>query len=78
METPLTFEYDNIGDTLYIRKVPPYPQQPTEQLEYNVSVRLNPATRQVEGLEILFFTKWLLKNTSLHNLTELFSRPIAA
>ncbi|HWB54838.1 MAG TPA: hypothetical protein VG722_11620, partial [Tepidisphaeraceae bacterium] len=74
----LKFEYDEIGDILYIRKVPPYSEQETEPLEYNVYARLNPSTREVESVEILFFTKWILKNTSMRNLAELFSTPLAA
>jgi hypothetical protein len=35
METRLTFDYDDVGDILYINKVPPYPEQESEQLAYN-------------------------------------------
>jgi hypothetical protein len=53
METPLTFDYDEVGDILYISKVPPYPGQETEQLAYNVVARRNPDTGAVENLEVL-------------------------
>jgi hypothetical protein len=79
METPLTFEYDEAGDILYISKVPPYPQQETEQLAYNVAARRNPRTGAVESLEILFFTRWLLKGgRQLSGLQELFAEPGAS
>ena len=80
METPLSFEYDEVGDILYISKVPPYPEQETEQLAYNVAARRNPRTSAVENLEILFFTRWLLKDgrQQFHGLGELFAEPGAA
>jgi hypothetical protein len=80
METPLTFEYDEVGDILYINKVPPYPEQETEQLAYNVAARRNPHTGVVETLEVLFFTRWLLKDgqQQFSGLGELFAEPGAA
>jgi hypothetical protein len=80
METPLTFEYDEVGDILYINKVRPYPEQDTDQLTYNVTARRNPRTDAVENLEILFFTRWLLKDGSQHfgGLGELFAEPASA
>jgi hypothetical protein len=61
MEASLTFEYDEAGDILYINKVAPYPEQETEQLAYNMLARRNPRTQAIENLEILFFTRWLVK-----------------
>jgi len=80
METPLTFEYDEVGDILYINKVHPYPEQDTDQLTYNVTARRNPQTDAVENLEILFFTRWLLKDSAQHlkGLGELFGEPARA
>jgi hypothetical protein len=80
METPLTFEYDEAGDILYINKVRPYPAQDTDQLTYNVTARRNPRTDAVENLEILFFTSWLLKDGPKHfkGLGELFAEPARA
>jgi hypothetical protein len=77
METPLTFEYDEVGDILYISRVPPYPEQETEQLAYNVAARRNPRSGAVENLEILFFTRWLLKEgeQQFSDLGELFAEP---
>ncbi len=34
MEMPLTFEYDDHGDILYINTVVPYPEQESDHLEY--------------------------------------------
>ena len=80
METPLTFEYDEVGDILYINRVPPYAEQDTEQLAYNVLVRRNPRSGSVENLEILFFTRWLLKGDQpkISGLSDLFAEPGAA
>jgi hypothetical protein len=79
METPLTFEYDEMGDILYISKVPPYPEQETEQLAYNVAARRNPHTGSIENLEVHFFTRWLLKGSQQQfgGLGELFAEPSA-
>jgi len=80
METPLSFEYDETGDILYVSKVPLYPEQDTEQLAYNVAARRNPHTGAIENLEVLFFTRWLLKDGQHHfsGLGELFAEPSAA
>lgn len=77
MESPLTFDYDEGGDVLSISKCPPYPEQETEQLTYNVVVRRNPRTRAVETVEVLFFTRWLLKGmeNQVQRLGELFAEP---
>lgn len=77
MEAPLRFEYDDEGDILYINKVSPYPEQETDQLEYNVLARRNPRTGAIENLEILFFTRWLLKQDQpeVRGLRELFAEP---
>ena len=77
MEAPLKFEYDEEGDILYINKVSPYPGQETEQLEYNVLARRSPRTGAIENLEILFFTRWLLKKgqPEVKKLQDLFAEP---
>ncbi len=53
---PLTVEYDAEGDILYLGKSRPYAEQDSEELEYGVIARLNPKSREVENLEILFFS----------------------
>ena len=77
MATPLTFEYDEVGDILYINKVRPYAEQESEQLAFNVVVRRNPRTGAVENLEVLFFTRWLFKSdqTQFSGLRDLFAEP---
>ena len=80
MTPTLTFEYDEVGDILYINKVQPYPEQDTDQLTYNVTARRNPRTDAVENLEILFFTRWLLKDgpQRFKGLGELFAESAPA
>lgn len=79
MEAPLKFEYDEDGDILHIRTVPPYAEQVTDQIEYNVLVRRNPKSEAVEAVEVLFFTRWLFKHgrPNVRNLTELFGSAAA-
>jgi len=77
MEAPLTFEYDEVGDILYINKVPPYPEQESEQLAYNIVARRNPQSEAIENLEVLFFTRCLFKGEqrNISGLRELFAEP---
>lgn len=57
METgSLIFDYDKIGDILYIETCPTYPEQDSVELGDDVIARLNPQTRAVESLEILFYS----------------------
>ena len=56
MGKALKFEYDGIGDILYISKRPAYAEQVSEELGDDVVARLNPVTRDVESLEVLFFS----------------------
>ena len=56
MVAPLTVEYDADGDILYLGKTRPYPEQESEELDYGVVARLNPKSREVENVEILFFS----------------------
>lgn len=71
MEAKLTFKYDREGDILYINTRPPYPEQESEELGDEVIARLNPATGEVENLEVLFFSTRLLRG-------NLFEVPISA
>ena len=61
MEKRLTFKYDRSTDILYIDKMPPYPEQETEELGDDVIARLNPATGEIENLEVLYFSTRLLR-----------------
>ena len=70
MAAKLTFQYDRQGDILYITSCPPYAEQATEELGDDVIARLNPATGDVESLEILSFS------TRLQD--DLFELPVTA
>lgn len=67
MEAKLSFKYDRETDILYIDKMPPYAEQESEELGDDVVARLNPNTKEIENLEVLFFSTRLLR----HNLFEL-------
>ena len=67
MDEKLTLQYDREADILYINKRAPYAEQQSEDLGDEVVVRLNPDTREIENLEILFFSTRLLRS----NLLEL-------
>ena len=71
MEAKLTFQYDRVGDILYINKCPPYAEQESEELGDDVVARLNPKTGEVENIEVLFFSTRLLRS-------ELLELPILA
>ena len=71
MEAKLTFQYDRMGDILYINKCPPYAEQESEELGDDVVARLNPKTGEVENIEVLFFSTRLLRS-------ELLELPILA
>ena len=62
MAAKLSFKYDREGDTLYINKRPPYPEQESEELSDSVIARLSPVTGGIENLEILFFSTRLLRS----------------
>lgn len=71
MGEKLTFNYDRLGDILYIRKRPNYPEQDSEELGDDIVARLNPQTGEVECLEVLFFSTRLLRS-------DLFELPLDA
>jgi uncharacterized protein YuzE len=71
MAEKLTFEYDREADILYISKRPPYAEQESEELGDEVIARLNPATGEIENLEVLFFSTRLLRG-------NLFELPVTA
>ena len=71
MAEKLTFKYDRQGDILYINKMPPYPEQESEELGDEAIARLNPKTGEIENLEVLFFSTRLLRS-------DLFELPITA
>lgn len=65
MATKLTFKYDREADILHIDKCLPYPEQESEELGDDIIARLNPETREVENLEVLFFSTRLLRSDLL-------------
>ena len=71
MDAKLTFKYDRDADILYISKLPPYAEQESEEIGDDVIARLNARTREVEGLEVLFFSTRLLRG-------DLFELPVSA
>jgi uncharacterized protein YuzE len=71
MEAKLTFKFDREADILHIDKCPPYAEQESEELGDDVVARLNPATGEIENLEVLFFSTRLLRG-------DLFQLPITA
>jgi uncharacterized protein YuzE len=62
MAEKLKFDYDREADILYISKRPPYAEQESTELDDEVIARLNPATGEVESLEVLFFSTRLLRS----------------
>lgn len=56
MAAKLIFKYDREADILYIDTCPPYSEQESKELGDDVIARLNPKTREVENLEVLFFS----------------------
>lgn len=65
MEPKLTFRYDRQGDILFLGTVAPYAGQETEELGDDVIARLNPETGGIESLEVLFFSRRLLRDDLL-------------
>ena len=54
-EATLVINYDHTGDTLTIDKGRPYPGQSEYEIVEGVVTRLNPATGEIENLEIRSF-----------------------
>lgn len=71
MEAKLTFKYDREADILHNDKCAPYAAQKSEELGDDVVARLNPQTREVENLEVLFFSTRLFRS-------DLFELPVTA
>ena len=71
MAPKLKFTYDREGDILYVDTKRPYPEQESEEINDHVVARLNPATGEVENLELLFFSARLLR-------TNTFELPVTA
>ena len=70
MDSRLMFEYDPVGDILYIQRAPPNASQESDMIDSNVVVRRNADSGAIEVVEILFFTQWLGRKSPRSNLTE--------
>ncbi len=57
MAQKLAFRYDKIGDIMYVERCPPYAEQESDEIGDEIVARFNPGTGEVEGLEILFWSK---------------------
>jgi hypothetical protein len=57
MGKKVTFEYDKIGDILYVYSVQPYEAQESTELGNNVVARYHPVSGELECLEILWFKR---------------------
>lgn len=75
MAAKLSFRYDREADILYLDQCSPYSEQVSEELGEEVIARLNPDTGDIENLEILFFSTWLLRSNSLQLPIEATFRP---
>ncbi len=64
MEKKLSIVYDRETDILYLNKIPPYPEQESEEIGEEIIARLHPETGEVENLEILFFSTRLLRSNT--------------
>lgn len=62
MEAKLVFKYDRKADILYINRRSPYPEQESEEVGDDIIARINPRTREVENIEVLFFSTRLLRD----------------
>jgi uncharacterized protein YuzE len=71
MGAKLSFRYDRDADILHIDKRLPYPEQESKDLGDEVIARLDPKTREIENLEVLFFSTQLLRS-------DLFELPVSA
>ena len=65
MAKNLTIHYDEVGDILYIERVKPYAEQDSNYIGDDVVARFNPVTREIENLEIMFFTSQLMSDGSV-------------
>lgn len=78
MAEKLVFQYDQVGDILYINKCTPYAEQESEEIGDEMIARLNPVSGEVENLEILFFSERLLNANFLLELPVIANLRLAA
>lgn len=65
MDKQLNWQYDHVGDILYLTKVMPYPEQDEDEIDDGIVARFHPHTGAIESLEILFFTARLRRGETL-------------
>ncbi len=78
MAEKLVFQYDRVGDILYINNCAPFAEQESEEIGDEMIARLNPVSGEVENLEILFFSKRLLNADFLLELPVIANLRLAA
>ena len=61
----LTFKYERDADILYNNACPPYAEQESEGRGDEVIARFSPQSSDIENLEVLFFSTWLLRTNIL-------------
>ena len=61
--THLSFHYERDADILYVHLVAPYAAPESDELGDDVIARCHPTTGAVEGLELLFFSTRLLRDS---------------
>ena len=64
MAAKLIFEYDRIGDILFIGKCRPYRGQETDEIDDSVVAKLHPQTDVVECVLIMFLSAQILTTDS--------------
>ncbi len=57
MGEKLTIRYDSSDDILYIDTRPPYAEQDSEEIDDQIVARFNPTTKEIENLEVIFFSQ---------------------
>lgn len=65
MAASLRFKYDPEADIFYVDTCKPYAAQESEELGDDTVARLNPTTGAIENLEVLFFSKRILRGQGL-------------
>ena len=57
MGNGMNIEYDQVGDILYLERVAPYGEQASHEVGPGIVARSNPASGEVESVEIQGFQK---------------------
>lgn len=65
MDAKLTLRFYPEEDILFVGVREPYPGQQVEELEDGVVARINPGSREIENLEILYLSRRLAAGGAL-------------